>query len=144
MIANRKAMPSTGPRRCLAFAFSALALVATGCGRADDERVTGVVTERFLQAVEQHDGARACAQLSQGAIEALEHDEGKSCAEAAPELDVSLSRVTRAEVFGTGAKIDLADGHSAFLELTPRGWRLSAAGCRPEADDHPFTCEVQA
>jgi hypothetical protein len=139
-------MPSaTGAsRRRLAFALCAIALVATGCGRADDERVTSVVTERFLQAVEQHDGARACAQLSQGAVEALEHDEGKDCAEAAPELDVSPSRVTRAEVFGTGAKVDLADGHSAFLELTRDGWRLSAAGCRPEPDDHPFTCEVEA
>jgi hypothetical protein len=138
-------MPSaTGASRCLVFAFCAFALVATGCGRADDERVTGIVTERFLQAVEQHDGARACAQLSQGAVQALEHDEGKACAEAAPDLDVSPSRVTRAEVFGTGAKVDLADGHSAFLELTPGGWRLSAAGCRPEPDDHPFTCEVQA
>jgi hypothetical protein len=94
--------------------------------------------------VEQHDGARACAQLSDGAVEALEHDEGESCAKAAPELDVSPSRVTRAEVFGTGAKVDLADGDSAFLELTRRGWRLSAAGCRPQPDDQPFTCEVEA
>jgi hypothetical protein len=123
---------------------AALALALTGCGRADDERVTSVVTERFLRAVEQRDGARACAQLSQGAVQALEHDQGKSCAEAAPDLDVSPSRVTRAEVFGTGAKVDLADGHSAFLELTRRGWRLAAAGCRPEPDDQPFTCEVQA
>jgi hypothetical protein len=138
-------MPSaTGARRTLALAFCAFALVAAGCGRADDERVTSVVTERFLRAVEQHDGARACAQLSEGAVEALEHDEGKACAEAAPELDVAPSGVTRVEVFGTGAKVDLADGHSAFLELTPRGWRLSAAGCRPEPDDHPFTCEVEA
>jgi hypothetical protein len=121
-----------------------VALLSAGCGRADDERVTSAVTARFLRAVDAHDGAQACEQLSDGAVQALEHDEGKPCAQAAPELDVSASRVTRAEVFGTGAKVDLADGHSAFLELTPRGWRLSAAGCRPEPDDHPFTCEVEA
>jgi hypothetical protein len=130
--------------RILTTASCIVALLSAGCGRADDERVTGAVTERFLEAVEQHDGARACAQLSDGAVQALEHDQGKSCARAAPDLDVSPSRVTRAEVYGTDAKVDLADGHSAFLELTPRGWRLSAAGCRPEPDDHPFTCEVQA
>jgi hypothetical protein len=133
-----------GASRILATASCIVALLSAGCGRADDERVTSVVTERFLHAVAAHDGARACEQLSEGAIESLEHEEGKSCAEAAPGLDVSPSRVTRAEVFGTGAKVDLADGHSAFLELTPSGWRLSAAGCRPEPDDHPFTCEVQA
>src|SRR5213079_125016 len=50
-------------------------------------------------------GARACAQLSAGAIDALEHDEDKPCGEAALALDVSPSRVTRAQVFGTGAKV---------------------------------------
>jgi hypothetical protein len=135
---------SFAARRILATASCIVALLSAGCGRADDERTTRAVTERFLRAVDQHDGARACAQLSDGAVEALEHDEGKSCAEAAPELDVSPSRVTRAEVFGTGAKVDLADGRSAVLELTRRGWRLSAAGCRPEPDDHPFTCEIEA
>jgi hypothetical protein len=133
-----------GLRRTLAGAFCVAALISTGCGRSDDERTTSAVTERFLRAVDEHDGPRACAQLSDGAVQALEHDEGKSCDQAAPELDVSPSRVTRAQVFGTGAKVDLADGHSAFLELTRRGWRLSAAGCRPEPDDRPFTCEVEA
>ena len=40
-------------------------------------------------------------------------------------LDLEPSRVTRAEVFATAAKVDLADGDSAFLELTSSGWRLS-------------------
>jgi hypothetical protein len=115
-----------------------------GCGRSDDGRTASAVTERFLRAIDQHDGARACAQLSDGALQALEHDKGKRCAQAAPDLDVSPSAVTRAQVFGTGAKVDLADGHSAFLELTRRGWRLSAAGCTPQPDDQPYTCEVQA
>jgi hypothetical protein len=130
--------------RFLATASCLVALLSAGCGRSDDERVTSAVTARFLRAVDSHDGAVACAQLSQGAIESLEHDEGKSCAKAAPELDISASRVTRAQVFGTGAKVDLADGQSAFLELTRRGWRLSAAGCRPQPDDHPFVCEIEA
>jgi hypothetical protein len=77
-------------------------------------------------------------------VQALEHDEGEACAKAAPGLDVSPSAVSRVQVFGTGAKVDLADGHSAFLELTRRGWRLSAAGCTPEPRDRPYTCELQA
>jgi hypothetical protein len=135
---------ATGSSRGALLAVCAAALSLTGCGRADDERATTAVTERFLRAVEQHDGARACAQLAEGAVAALEHDEGKACADAAPDLEISPSPVTRAQVFGTGAKVDLADGRSAFLELTPRGWRLSAAGCRPEPRDQPYTCEVEA
>jgi hypothetical protein len=63
---------------------------------------------------------------------------------AATGLDVALSTVTRSEVFGTAAKVDLADGGSAFLELTPDGWRISAAGCVPEPGEQPYTCEVEA
>jgi hypothetical protein len=119
-------------------------VLLTGCGRAQDDRAVSAVTERFLQAVQGHEGTRACAQLSTGAVQALEHDEGERCAEAVVGLDIDASAVRRTQVFGGGAKVDLADGHSAFLELTRRGWRISAAGCVPEAGDAPYTCEVEA
>jgi hypothetical protein len=122
----------------------ALALFATGCGRADDARSVTAVTERFLEALERNDGSGACARLSPGAIEALEHDEGSPCAEAARGLELEASRVSRAQVFATEAKVDLADGESAFLELTSSGWRISAAGCRPQPADQPFECELEA
>ncbi len=119
-------------------------LLLSGCGRADDRRAVRAVTEQFLRAVDAQDGARACAQLTDAAVEALEHDERTSCAEAASELDVSASATTRAQVYGISAKVDLADGHSAFLELTRRGWRVTAAGCRPQPADQPYMCEVDA
>jgi hypothetical protein len=123
----------------------AIAVVAlSGCGRSDDDRAVGVVTARFLEAVHQRDGGRACAQLSPQAREALEDDEREACSKAVVGLDVEPSGVLRTQVFGMGAKVDLADGQSAFLELTSRGWRLSAAGCEPQPDDEPYTCEVEA
>jgi hypothetical protein len=131
-------------RRTGLLLLCAVAALLAGCGRADDDRAVAAVTARFLQAVGAHDGTRACAYLSGGTREALEHDEGKRCAEAVVELDVDPSPVRRMQVFGVGAKVDLADGDSAFLELTPRGWRLSAAGCEPGAGDEPYTCEVEA
>jgi hypothetical protein len=104
-----------------------------------------LVTERFVRAVADHDGVRACAQLSEGARAALEHDESEPCRTAAPDIDdVAPSRIVGAQVFVTSAKVDLADGHSAFLELTPTGWRIAAAGCRPEGGDAPYTCAVEA
>jgi hypothetical protein len=129
--------------RAALIALCVVALGAAGCGRAADRREAGAVTERFLRAVDAHDGARACAQLSDATVQALEQDAGKPCAEAVKDLKVSASAVTHAEVDVIGAKVDLADGHSTFLELGRSGWRLSAAGCQPGAGDEPYTCEVQ-
>ena len=132
----------TGPRWCLVLARVATCLA--GCGRAEDRRAVSAVTEAFVRHVDGGNGAAACAQLTAGARDALEHDEGKPCAEAATELDIAASAIARAEVISTAAKVDLRDGASAFLELTPRGWRIAAAGCRPQPDDEPFECEVEA
>ena len=87
---------------------------------------------------------RACAQLSAGTAQALAKDEGEPCAEAARGLDLSVEAVTGAYVFGVSAKVDLAGGESAFLELTPAGWRVAAAGCQPSPGEQPYDCEVEA
>jgi hypothetical protein len=121
-----------------------LVLVLAGCGRADDERAVSSVTERFLVAVERDDGETACAQLAPGAIQALEQEEAEPCAQAARALDLEPAAVVRAQIFATAAKIDLADGESAFAELTRAGWRVAAAGCRPTGGDAPYDCEVEA
>ena len=126
-----------------ALVLAALPAIA-GCGRADDERKVSAVTLRFLTAIAADDGERACGQLSPGAVKALEQDESESCPQAARGLDLRPSRVVRAQVFATAAKIDLADGDSAFAELTSAGWRLAAAGCRPVGGDRPYECEVEA
>ena len=131
--------------------WSAIVLVGAvfafvGCGRADDRKAVGVVTERFLSAISDGNGQRACAELSAGAQQALEQDESEPCPEAARGLDdeIEPSTITRAQVFETTAKVDLADGQSAFLELTGRGWRVAAAGCRPQGPDEPYQCVLEA
>jgi hypothetical protein len=129
-------------RRLLGLLLCAAAL--SGCGRADDDRAVGSVTSRFLEAVGADDGAQACTQLSASAVEALEDEEKEACAESVLDLDVEPSAVRHSDVFGVGAKVELADGSSAFLELTSEGWRLSAVGCEPGAGDEPYTCELDA
>jgi hypothetical protein len=124
--------------------LSLAATVFSGCGRAPDDQAVGTVTQRFLAAVEDHQGARACAQLSAQAAQALEHDESKRCAEAVIDLDLAPSPVRRTQVFGIAAKVDLANGHSVFFEMTKAGWRVAAAGCVPQPDDEPYRCEVEA
>ena len=122
-------------------ALALLLLALTGCGRSDDERAVSAVTERFLTAVQGNDGEIACAQLTPAAAESLEAS--RPCAEAVTDLDVSPGPVTRAQVYSISAKVE-AGGTSYFLELTRAGWRISAAGCTPQADDAPFDCEAEA
>jgi hypothetical protein len=129
-------------RRLLGLLLCAAALSA--CGRADDDRAVTSVTSQFLDAVGADDGARACAQLSAAAVEALEDEEQEACAESVLELDLEPSAVRHSDVFAVGAKVDLADGRSAFLELTSEGWRLSAVGCDPGPGDEPYACELDA
>ena len=129
---------------------SALALLCAaglcfaGCGRDDDARAAGLVSERFVRAVAADDGDAACAQLSPDTARTLERDEGEPCAEAARGLPIAASAVRRAQVFGVSAKVDFAGGDSAFLELTPSGWKVAAAGCRPVAREQPYECELEA
>jgi hypothetical protein len=121
-----------------------VAVALAGCGRNDDERAVSAVTDRFLRAIEANEGDLACAQLSSDTADALGQEEGEPCEEAAPGLEISASEVRRAQVYGVSAKVDLADGESAFLELTPDGWRVAAVGCRPVAGEEPYECEVEA
>ena len=131
-----------GVGRCTVLVLLCAALA--GCGRDDDDRAVSTVTERFVTAIDADDGDVACAQLSSDTADALEQEEGEPCEEAARALEIAASEVRRTQVFGVSAKVDLADGESAFLELTPAGWRVAAAGCRPVAGEEPYECEVEA
>ena len=102
------------------------------------------VTDRFVSAVDADDGDMACSLLAQDTAKALADDEGELCEDAARSLDLTAARVERAQVFGVSAKVDLADGSSAFLDLTPDGWRVAAAGCIPIGAEEPYECEVEA
>jgi hypothetical protein len=133
--------------RIAPIALALLAVVLSGCGRDADRRDVQAVTDRFFAALEQGDGATACAELSQDTRTELESQEGKPCREAITGLGLKRSGITRVQVFLTNAKADLADGDSVFLGATSEGWRLSAVGCKPQGGkpaDRPFECSVQA
>ena len=114
-----------------ALVLGAVRLV-TGCGRADDDRGVTAVTERFLEAVAQTT-ASGRARSSHRARSRRSSTTSPSLRRGRTGSSSSRAAVTRAQVFATEAKVDLADGHSAFLELTSSGWRISAAGCTPRA-----------
>jgi hypothetical protein len=121
---------------------SLVALAVVGCGRADDRRTVSETTAGFLRAVDAQDGSAACGALSEDTAQAVASEEEKPCAEAVTGLSLTPSPVRRVQVFGIDAQVDLADGAIAFLQLTPVGWRLTAAGCHPSGGDQPYDCEV--
>jgi hypothetical protein len=130
-------------RQAVPVAVALLALA--GCGRSSDDRASvRSVAESFYAAARAHDGARACTWLSAAARRALEQDQSSPCAQAIAHLKLSGGGARRVEVYSTEGAVALRGGDVVYLETTPHGWRISAAGCRSPAYDKPADCEVES
>jgi hypothetical protein len=119
-------------------------LAMAGCGRSSDRAATRSTAEGFYAAVSHHDGAGACARLSSSARMSLEQQASATCERAVLHLDLSGSRAHIVRVYTTNAAVELLHGDTVFLQQTRQGWRISAAGCRPQGRGEPANCEVQA
>jgi hypothetical protein len=118
-------------------------MALTGCAsvgeRADAAATTAV---RLLTAVQDDDGATACAVLAPDTRSELEQSAGTGCAEAILDEDLPApGAVRKAEVFGQWAQVRL-DGDTVFLAVFPDGWRVVAAGCTPRPE-RPYDCALQ-
>jgi hypothetical protein len=120
-----------------------LALPAlSGCGAGAGERDARMTAGRFEAAIQARDGAAACRQLSDSASSKLESSEKKPCEEAILSVGLKPSRaVVDSSVWVTSAQVRLAHD-TLFLDDTSRGWRISAAGCRPQPGQ-PYDCELE-
>ena len=125
-------------------AAGAVLLALTGCGRTEDRAEVRALAEGFNAAVAGHRGAQACALLSRDARQALEQQESSPCARAVDHLDVAGSRAQTIRLYSTNAAVALRSGDVVYLQETPKGWRISAAGCRAPAYARPAICELQS
>lgn len=121
----------------------AIGSALSGCGTGVDARDARTATERFYRAVQQRDGAVACAQLSLDARAQLVKDEGGRCADAVLKLSLRGKRATVVRVYATSAQVVLAGGDTVFLGDTRQGWRIEAVGCRARHGG-PYECEEQS
>ena len=121
-------------------------MLSGGCGTSDDRAQVRSVVERFYDAVRADEGATACEQLSEGALQALEAQSGRSCDEAVTRLDDLGGAVGDPHVYLLNAEVGLSSGEHAFLSRGRGGWRLTAIGCKPEGPprERPMDCEVEA
>ena len=133
-------------RVALPLALAVPALALAGCGTSDDRDQAGATTARFYAALARHDGAGACAQLSDATIKSLEQQESKPCPRAVRALGLQPGRVTRVRVYMTNAIVDLTSDQVAFLGREPTGWKLSAVGCKFDEGkprDRPADCQAE-
>jgi hypothetical protein len=133
------------PHHPILAAVTILGVALAGCGTGDDRSQAGAVADRFSAALERGDGTVACAQLSVALAQQVSSDAGEPCPRAITSLNVQPARAGAVAVFITNAKVDLANGRTAFLSRDPGGWRLSAIGCAPSAKpaDRPFDCDAE-
>ena len=117
--------------------------MALGLVRQADDPAAGDTVERFSTAIEQKDGEAACQQLSQDTQSKLESQEQRPCEEAVLTLELSGGDVVSVDVSETSAAVDLDAGGRAYLDKTPDGWRISAAGCDP-LPGQPYDCELES
>jgi hypothetical protein len=121
-----------------------LALAAAGCGATDRAPDAAAVAERFHAALEEEDGAAACAELSEQTASKLEQRSESSCQEAVLSLDLPRGGTAAdTDVYVTSASVTLAEGGTAFLDEGSDGWKVSAAGCTPTAPDLPYDCVLE-
>ena len=118
-------------------------LLVAGCGSVGERgEAAAAVAARMLSAVQDQDGAGACALLAPDTVAELEESAGKPCAEAILEEDLPVpGTVTASEVYGQWAQVRLTED-TVFLGVFPGGWRVVAAGCTPRRN-RPYDCNLQ-
>jgi hypothetical protein len=119
-----------------------LVLVA-GCsgtsGRATDASVSAAAFERAL---ESGDVGAACAVLAPQTLSEVEQSGDGACVKALPgEKLPAGGAVGAVRVYGSQAQVVLASD-TLFLSHFADGWKVVAAGCRPQGDQ-PYQCAVQ-
>ena len=98
------------------------------------------VAHDFYSALAAGDGDGACEALSADTRSELEQTSGQACPLAV--LDEGLpgpDAVDPVRVYGTMALVPAGDG-TLFLSRFPRGWLVTAAGCRPTDQADRYDC----
>lgn len=120
---------------------------ALGIVRNSDDPAAGKAVTAFGAALERGDGKQACDLLTAVAQSRLEQDRKKPCEQAIVEVASELrpdGQVTHVDVAETSGFVTTASGEAFFVDRIDSGWKLSAAGCRRQAGDAPYSCALEA
>jgi hypothetical protein len=88
------------------------------------------------------DGAAVCRQLAPQTRAEVAQSGKKPCPQAVLDEDLPAAAAVRAtQVWGRSAQVRTRDD-TLFLAEFPVGWRVVAAGCRPQGE-MPYDCQVK-
>jgi hypothetical protein len=121
--------------------LAVLALVATACTPAGQPAAWDAAG-RFQAALASNDRAGACQLLSDEARDRLEITSRRPCPEALAVLSLPTGSTRSIQTWGGVSQVRL-DGAVLFLAEFKAGWRVTAAGCTPRAEQ-PYACSVAA
>jgi hypothetical protein len=76
-------------------------------------------------------------------VSEVEKSEKKPCEKGILSEQVSSAPVTGVKVYMRSAQAKLSGGEAVFLDQTPQGWKISAAGCKPQPG-RPYQCELES
>ena len=131
-------MSSVSRRSGGLLAAGALALLVSGCSSAERPEVERVATQFEDSSGE---AQARCDLLTPQALEQLEQQLQKSCAEGIGDVPLEGGEVESVEVWGGDAQVRLS-GDTVFLTQTATGWQIAAAVCTPRPEG-PYDCEVE-
>jgi hypothetical protein len=98
--------------------------------------------EAFTAAWEQKDGGEVCRLLAPGTRTEVAESAKQPCATAVLDEELPAAGAVRvSEVWGREAQVRMR-GDTYFLAEFPAGWRVVAAGCRPQSGK-PYDCQVK-
>src|SRR4051812_47327723 len=129
--------------RALTAVLAVFVLALSGCGTASSEHDARGSVKRFFAALSRHDGNAACHELAEETASAVASDEEKPCGEAVLSLGLPTAPIKELSVYVDSAQAKLVGGGAVFLDETPKGWKVSAAGCKPQSGK-PYDCDLEA
>lgn len=131
-----------------------LAVIATGLvvytsvgfARNADNGEPAAAARAFTSALERDDGAAACGLLSTGAVKTVEAERKKPCDQGIVEIkdDVApAGEPSDTDIAERSAFVKTGTDDAVFLDKTDAGWKISASGCKRQAGDAPYDCELE-
>lgn len=116
-----------------------------GFARNADNGEPAAAVRAFAAALEQENGAAACGLLSTDAQTSIETARKKPCDQGVVEVkdDVKPGGApSDTDIAERSAIVKTSPDHAAFLDKTAAGWKVSASGCKRQAGDARYDCEL--
>lgn len=131
------------PPRPTALVMGAMGALLVGCAGAGERGADAAdAASAFERSLGVRDAAAVCAALAPSTRQELEGTEKAACDESFPFEDVRPAGRTRTvDVYGRQARVILTSD-TLFLSQFDGGWKVVAAGCRPQSGQ-PYDCTVK-